>query len=129
MLILCGLLSLQIVGKVYTYYLSLCSTFLSHTVLFIAPGLVLPLLLLLLHHYYHHRRRRRHPQHLHFLHQSSVAGSQNSTGLPQLALLIHSSAKNFLTTRHLLRTTASCIRLAVLTFRRLMSTIVDVPHC
>jgi len=43
MLILCGLLSRQIVYKVYTCYLSLCSIFLSHNILFVAPGLVLPL--------------------------------------------------------------------------------------
>ena len=109
MLILCGLLSLQIVGKVCTRYLS--SIFLSHTILLIAPGLVLPLLLL--YHYYHHRRRRRrrHPHHPHFLHHSSVAGSQHSTGLLDQARLIHSYAKNVLTTRHVLSTTASCIRI------------------
>jgi len=43
MLILYGLLSRQIVGKVCTCYLSLCSIFLSHNILFLAPGLVLPL--------------------------------------------------------------------------------------
>jgi len=43
MLILCGLLSHQIVGKVCTCYLSLCSIFLSHTILFVTPGLVLPI--------------------------------------------------------------------------------------
>jgi len=42
MLILCGLLSHQAVGKVCTCYLSLCSIFLSH-ILFVTPGLVLPL--------------------------------------------------------------------------------------
>jgi len=36
-------LSRQIVGKVCTCYLSLCSIFLSHNILFVAPGLVLPL--------------------------------------------------------------------------------------
>ena len=41
-LILCGLLSHQIVGKACTCYLSLCSIFLSH-ILFVVPGLVLPL--------------------------------------------------------------------------------------
>ena len=40
---LCGLLSRQIVGKVCTCYLSLCSIFLSHNNLFVVPGLVLPL--------------------------------------------------------------------------------------
>ena len=48
MLILCGLLSRQIVSKVCTCYLSLCSIFLSHNILFVVPGLVLLLLLLLL---------------------------------------------------------------------------------
>ena len=43
MLLLCGLLSRQIVGKLCTCYLSLCSIFLSHNILFVAPGLVLPL--------------------------------------------------------------------------------------
>ena len=43
MLILCGLLSRQIVGKVCTCYLSLCSIFLLYSILFVAPGLVLPL--------------------------------------------------------------------------------------
>ena len=41
MLILCGLLSRQIVGTVCTCYLSLCSIFLSHNILFVSPGLVL----------------------------------------------------------------------------------------
>ena len=41
MLILCGLLSRRIVGKVCTCYLSLCSIFLSHNILFVAPDLVL----------------------------------------------------------------------------------------
>jgi len=43
MLILCGLLSRQIVGTVCSCYLSLCSIFLSHIIVFVAPGLVLPL--------------------------------------------------------------------------------------
>ena len=43
MLTLCGLLSHQTVGKVCTCYLSLCSIFLPHNILFVAPGLVLPL--------------------------------------------------------------------------------------
>ena len=43
MLILCGLLSRQIVVKVCTCYLSLCSIFLSHNILFVAPCLLLPL--------------------------------------------------------------------------------------
>ena len=43
MLILCGLLSHQIVGKVCSCYLSLCSIFLSHNILFVTPSLVLPL--------------------------------------------------------------------------------------
>jgi len=34
MLVLCGILSRQIVGKVCTCYLSLCSIFLSHNILF-----------------------------------------------------------------------------------------------
>ena len=43
MLILCGLVSRQIVGKVCTCYLSLCSIFLSHNILFVTTSLVLPL--------------------------------------------------------------------------------------
>ena len=42
MLTSCGLLSRQTVGKVCTCCLSLCSIFLSHNILFVAPGLVLP---------------------------------------------------------------------------------------
>jgi len=42
MLILCGLLSHQIVGKVCTCYLSLCSILLSHNILFVTPGFVQP---------------------------------------------------------------------------------------
>ena len=43
MLILCALLSPQIVGKVCICYLSLCSIFLLHNILFITLGLMLPL--------------------------------------------------------------------------------------
>ena len=43
MLILCGLLSHQIVGKVCICYLSLCSIFLSLNILFVTLGPVLPL--------------------------------------------------------------------------------------
>ena len=43
MMILCGLLSRQIVGKVCTCCPSLCSIFLLHNILFVTPGLVLPL--------------------------------------------------------------------------------------
>jgi len=42
MLTSCCLLSRQTVGKVCTCCLSLCSIFLSHNILFVAPGLVLP---------------------------------------------------------------------------------------
>ena len=47
-LLLCGLLSRQIVGKVCTCCLSLCSIFLSHNILFVAPGLVLPLFIIII---------------------------------------------------------------------------------
>ena len=75
----------------------------------------LSLLLLLSYHYYYHlRRRRRHPPHSHFLVHSSVAGSQNSTGLLDQALLIHSSAKIFPTIRHQLWGTAPNSNLEIL---------------
>ena len=41
MLILCGLLSHQIFSKVCTCYLSVCSIFLSHNILFVAPALII----------------------------------------------------------------------------------------
>jgi hypothetical protein len=40
---------------------------------------------------------------------SSLIGSQNSMGLIVQELLVHCSAKNFLTLRHVLRITACCI--------------------
>jgi hypothetical protein len=43
MLILCVLLSHKIVGKVCICYLSLCSIFLLHNILFVTLGVVLPL--------------------------------------------------------------------------------------
>ena len=48
MLILCGLLSHQIVGKVCICHLSLCSIFLSRNILFVTPGLVLPLIIIII---------------------------------------------------------------------------------
>jgi uncharacterized membrane protein len=48
MLILCVLLSHQIVGKVCICYLSLCSIFLLRNILFVMLGLVLPLFIIII---------------------------------------------------------------------------------
>jgi hypothetical protein len=60
-------------------------------------------------HYHHHHHHHNHHRHPHSLLPSSSVCSQNSTGLSDLALLIHCCAKNFLTIQHGLNTAACCI--------------------
>ena len=43
--------------------------------------------------------------------RSSAAGSHNSTGRTDQALLVHRSAKKFLTIRHVLSVAACCVRI------------------
>ena len=54
---------------------------------------------------YHHHHLHHHP--LSLLH-SSLAGSQNSTGLTDQALPFHSSTENFLSIQHVLSIAALC---------------------
>ena len=56
----------------------------------------------------YHRRHHHHP--LTLLH-SSLPTSQKSTGFSDQALLIHCSAKNFLSVQYVLNITSFCIRI------------------
>jgi hypothetical protein len=58
--------------------------------------------------YYDHVYVHHHPL---SIHHTSSAGSRKSTAVTDQALLIHCSAKNVLTIRHVLRVTVFCIRI------------------
>ena len=58
--------------------------------------------------YYNHVYVHHHPL---SIHHTSSAGSRKSTAVTDQALLIHCSAKNVLTIRHVLRVTVFCIRI------------------
>jgi hypothetical protein len=62
---------------------------------------------------YHHHHHHHHHHHPYSLLYSSLAASQKSAGLTNQALLIHCSAKNFLTVRHTSSIAAFCNRIHI----------------